>query len=117
MKLYGVRIFVDDLAAARAFYVEVLGLPVVWEMAEQGALGVSVGGPQLIIEATPKDGEDVALVGRFLGLSLQVDDIQVTHAALVDKGVVFTMPPTKQFWGGWLAHFTDPAGNILTLLG
>ncbi len=29
----------------------------------------------------------------------------------------FTMPPTKQPWGGVLAHLKDPDGNVLTLLG
>ena len=117
MKLYGVRIFVDDFAAARTFYVETLGLPIAWDMAEHGAMGLDVGGPQLIVEAVDPDGEDASLMGRFVGVSLQVDDIHQTHAALSGKGVAFTGPPEKQFWGGWLAHFVDPAGNTLTLLG
>lgn len=117
MKLYGVRIFVDDFQAARTFYAGTLGLPVAWEMAEQGAFGVIVGGPQLIIEAVEPGGDDDARVGRFIGVSLQVDDIHSSHARLRDRGVVFTGPPERQDWGGWLAHFDDPAGNTLTLLG
>jgi predicted enzyme related to lactoylglutathione lyase len=35
----------------------------------------------------------------------------------VAKGVHFTAPPEKQEWGGTLAHFEDPAGNVLTLVG
>ena len=117
MKLYGVRIFVDDFAAARAFYIDTLGLPVTWEMAEHGAMGVGVGGAELIVEAVPADSEDRGLVGRFVGVSLQVDDIAATYADLAARGVPFDGPPDKQFWGGSLAHFRDPAGNILTLLG
>ncbi len=117
MKLYGIRIFVDDYQAARTFYAETLGLPVAWEMAEHGAMGVKVGDPELIVEAVAPDGEYADLVGRFVGVSLRVDDIQATHVDLAEKGVVFTAPPEKQFWGGWLAHFKDPAGNVLTLLG
>lgn len=117
MKLYGVRIFVDDFQAARAFYTETLGLHINWDSPEHGAMGVSVGSPELIIEATSAGSPDRALVGRFVGVSLQVDDIHAAHAALVDKSVVFTGPPEQQSWGGWLAHFKDPAGNTLTLLG
>ncbi len=117
MKLFGVRIFVDDFAAARAFYADTLGLPVAWEMADHGALGLDAGGPQLIVEAVPVGGADRDLVGRFVGVSLQVDDIAATHADLSARGVAFDAPPEKQDWGGWLTHFRDPAGNTLTLLG
>ena len=117
MKLYGVRIFVDDFAAARAFYVDTLSLPVNWEMAEHGAIGFGVGDGELIVEAVSPDDEHPELVGRFVGVSLQVDDIAKTHADLSAKGVAFDAPPEKQFWGGSLAHFKDTAGNILTLLG
>lgn len=117
MKLYGIRIFVDDYATARAFYVDTLGLEVSWDMAEHGTFGVNVGGPELIVEQTDPAGADGALVGRFVGVSLQVDDIQTTYEELSGKGVPFAAPPEKQFWGGSLAHFTDPAGNTLTLLG
>ncbi len=116
MKLYGLRVFVDDYEAARTFYVDTLGLPIVWEMAKHGALGVEVGGPQLIIEQTSRQGEDSDLIGRFLGVSLQVANIHDRYESLCQEGVIFNGPPEKQFWGGWLAHFEDPAGNTLTLL-
>jgi len=34
----------------------------------------------------------------------------------VEKGVEFVEEPTRQFWGGWLADFRDPTGNVLTLV-
>jgi len=115
MKLHGVRIFVDDLAAARTFYLETLGLPLNWDMPELGAFGAGLENAELVVEhADAARGE---LIGRFLGVSLEVDDIAVHHRALADKGVVFEGPPTRQPWGGRLAHFRDPAGNTLTLLG
>lgn len=117
MRLYGVRIFVDEFEAARAFYAGTLALPVAWEIAERGVLGLWAGEAQLIVETVAAEGEDRALAGRFVGVSLQVEDIHASHRALADKGVGFTGPPEQQFWGGWLAHFRDPAGNTLTLLG
>ena len=42
---------------------------------------------------------------------------QVFYDALREKGVRFTAAPEKQPWGGTLAHFQDPEGNELTLLG
>jgi catechol 2,3-dioxygenase-like lactoylglutathione lyase family enzyme len=117
MRLYAVRIFVDDYDKARAFYADTLGLPISWEMAEHGAIGLTAGGAELIVEAIPPDGSDAGLIGRFAGISLQVDAIDPTYRDLSAKGVVFQAPPEKQFWGGTLAHFEDPAGNVLTLLG
>ena len=35
---------------------------------------------------------------------------------LEGKGVRFVRPPKRQPWGGRLAHFSDPDGNVVTLL-
>ncbi|GMG81782.1 hypothetical protein LNKW23_09950 [Paralimibaculum aggregatum] len=115
MQLYGVRIFVDDLAAAREFYGETLGLAAVWEMPD--AVGYGAGGATLIVETEDPAGPDGELVGRFVGVSLAVEDIAAAHRDLAARGVVFHGAPTAQPWGGMLAHFDDPAGNTLTLLG
>lgn len=64
-----------------------------------------------------EDEEGKKLIGRFVGISLQVDNIEAVYEELSKIGVEFTTPPTKQDWGGTLAHFKDPAGNIITLLG
>ncbi|MEQ8968043.1 MAG: VOC family protein [Azospirillaceae bacterium] len=117
MRLYGVRLFVDDIAAARTFYGGTLGLPVAWDMAEMDAVGYAVGESVIIVEREAPDGPYAGLIGRFAGVSLMVGDIEATYRDLSAKGVVFTDPPEKQPWGGTLAHFRDPAGNTLTLLG
>lgn len=118
LSLYAARLFVGDYDRAREFYADRLGLPVAWEIAEHGAIGFAAGTAQLIVETVdPGDPEAAGLVGRFSGLSLQVEDIQAACRALEERGVVFDGPPERQFWGGWLAHFKDPAGNTLTLLG
>ena len=112
MKLTYARIFVDDLATARTFYRDTLGLTELWNW-NNVALGYDIG-VTLIIE--PTDGNTPEEVGRFAGLSLAVEDIQATYERLQSLGVEFTDPPTKQPWGGTLAHFKDSAGNVLTLI-
>jgi len=116
LKIYGLRIFVDDLDAALDFYRDRLGLAVKWDMSEHGAVGFDLGA-DLIVEREDPKGEDGNLVGRFVGVSIAVDDIEQTYQSLSAAGVVFEGPPAKQPWGGVLAHFRDPSGNILTLLG
>lgn len=112
MKLTYARLFVDDLAAARTFYRDTLGLAELWTW-NSAACGYDVG-PTLIVERTDDKHPDE--VGRFAGLSLEVEDIDAAHQRLLAAGVEFTHPPAKQPWGGTLAHFKDPAGNVLTLV-
>ena len=77
-----------------------------------------LGGPCFGIERVqPGDAEGEALIGRFVGASLRVDDINEVYELLRTRGVQFTSPPEKQDWGGTLAQFQDPDGNVLTLLG
>jgi predicted enzyme related to lactoylglutathione lyase len=47
---------------------------------------------------------------------LGVDDIQQEHRRLVAQGVEFIRPPEQEHWGGWVATFKDPDGNILQML-
>lgn len=112
MNLYAIRVFVKDLAAARAFYGQTLALAELWAAPE--AVGYDVGAATLIVE-TATEGHD-GLTGRFVGLSLAVQDLDAAHADLAARGVPFWGPPERQPWGGRLAHFRDPAGNTLSLV-
>ena len=117
-KLYGVRIFVRDWERALAFYSETLGMPVAFAGPEAGWAELDTGTAHLALERVdPRDAEATDLTGRFVAVSLQVEDIQATYEELVARGVEFLGPPEEQSWGGFLAHLRDPEGNVLTLLG
>ena len=118
MKLYAIRIFVDDWERSCDFYQNILKLQLKFADAAMGWAEFDVGEASLGIERAEKsiDAKE-KLVGRFLGVSLQVDDIQSKYEELKAQGVEFPSPPEKQPWGGTLAHFKDPSGNTLTLLG
>ena len=118
MELYAVRIFVRQWPEACSFYRDDLGLNERYRNDEIGWAEYDLGGPCLGIERVQAgDGEGESLVGRFLGISLRVEDIGQTYEALTARGVNFNAPPERQPWGGALAHFRDPDGNVLTLLG
>lgn len=118
MKLYAVRIFVRQWEAACTFYEETLGLPRRLRDDDAGWAEYDVGGACFGLQRVDDDdAQGARLVGRFVGASLQVDDIEVTVEALKAKGVIFTGEPERQYWGGTLAHCVDPDGNELTLLG
>jgi len=117
VKLYTVRIFVHDWDAACRFYGETLGLAEKFRSAEDGWAEFDVGGPSLGVERVEAgDDEGASMVGRFVGVSLVVDDIGAVYNELLAKGVAFAEPPQQQSWGGTLCHLKDPSGNILTLL-
>ena len=115
---YAIRVFVTDWKRALAFYHETLGISVNFESEEMGWAQLDTGECNLAIERlAPDDPEAAALIGRNVGVSLQVDDIQATFERLVSRGVEFVGAPERQPWGGVLAHLKDPDGNIVTLLG
>jgi predicted enzyme related to lactoylglutathione lyase len=47
---------------------------------------------------------------------LGVDDIHAEAKRLADAGVEFIREPEQESWGGWVATFKDPDGNLLQLL-
>jgi len=51
-----------------------------------------------------------------LMINLTVTDIRAVHDRLVRAGVVFTRAPEREDWGGWVATFADPDGNVLQLM-
>jgi len=113
-----VRVFVTDFERAVRFYTETLEMPLGFRSDEMGWAQLPLGGSQLALErAAPDDAEAQELVGRFLGLSLEVPDVLTTFETLSARGVEFLNPPGVQPWGGMLTHFRDPDGNVLTLLG
>ena len=117
-RLYGTRVFVRDFDAAVKFYQETLGLGVLFSDGGMGWAEFDTGDAHLCLQRTDRgDPEADGLVGRFVGVSLQVDDIAATYDELTGAGVAFEAPPETQTWGGVLAHFRDPEGNVLTLLG
>lgn len=117
-KLYAVRVFVTDWERALRFYTETLGIPVAFRSDELGWAQLATGEGQLALERTaPDDDEAQDLVGRFVGVSLEVADIDATYQTLVGRGVSFLGPPAQQPWGGVLAHLRDPDENVVTLFG
>jgi predicted enzyme related to lactoylglutathione lyase len=49
-------------------------------------------------------------------VNLAVDDIDAVHARMAAAGVPFTRPPEREDWGGRVASFTDPDGNMIQLM-
>jgi predicted enzyme related to lactoylglutathione lyase len=115
---YAVRVFTTRFDEALAFYRDIVGFPVGFVSADMGWAEFDLGGARFALERSdPDDPESRQLVGRFAAVSIEVDDIDATWRRLTAAGVGFPGPPERQPWGGILAHFSDPDGNVITLLG
>jgi catechol 2,3-dioxygenase-like lactoylglutathione lyase family enzyme len=110
---------VDDLAKARAFYAETLGLPVK-ETAEGLSIQVS---SDYTVFLYPKPTHSPA---SYTILNFQVDNVETAVDQLTAAGVVFLHYQgelqtdkkgiSRQPNAPVIAWFTDPAGNILSVV-
>ena len=111
---------VDDLAKAKAFYGEVLGVPVT---EENGMLNLRLGTGGSVRIYPKKDH----VPATYTVLNFPVDNIDQAMSELTGKGVTFehydNMTDGKGVARGLsrnqgpdIAWFKDPAGNILSVL-
>jgi predicted enzyme related to lactoylglutathione lyase len=110
---------VDDIGAAKRFYGETLGLDV---SLEQGMLTLHIAGDRDILVYPKRDHNPAS----FTILNFPVSDIEAAVDELVARGVEFqryegTPAETDdkgifRAGGPLIAWFTDPAGNVLSVL-
>ena len=81
-RLYAVRVFSIKWEESLAFYRDVIGLPVSFVDEDMGWAEFSLGTAELGLErCNPDDEETAELVGRFVGTSIAVDDIEDVESA------------------------------------
>jgi catechol 2,3-dioxygenase-like lactoylglutathione lyase family enzyme len=110
---------VPDTAAAKAFYGDTLGIDV---SEENGMLTLHLaGGRDTIVYPKPDH-----VPATYTILNFPVDDVEAAVDALTAKGVEFERYEGEDFstdeegimrqGGPLIAWFTDPAGNILSVI-
>ena len=112
-----ITLFVEDLAAAKAFYHEVFGLPVHFEDDDSAVFNfgntlinlLRIGeAPELIGPARVAPRES----GARMQFTINVDDVDATAADVQRRGAVLLNGPMDRPWGIRTATFRDPAGHI-----
>src|ERR1700756_4554277 len=96
--------FVADMDKAVKFYRDVVGLQLKFE--SPGWSEFVTGETTLALH--PASQKNAA---GTVELGFTVPDVQEFHKEMSAKGVQFTMPPTKQDFGGLLARFVDSEGG------
>ena len=113
MQVAYVNVFFSELGRAIEFYEAILGLQLQYSSPEHGYAALAAGSVRLGIAVPGADQRE--LIGRHTGVGLAVSDLEAEYVRLSDLGVRFTMPPTKQPWGGFMALVSDPDGNVFYL--
>ena len=125
MRINLTSVFVNDQAAARSFYTEVLGFQVRHDIPLGDASWLTVvspeapGGTELLLE--PSDHPAVkpyrdALVEDGIPLAqFAVDDVQDEYDRLAALGVNFTQSPTD-VGTAVMAVFDDTCGNLIQIV-
>ena len=112
---------VDDAERARAFYEETLGLPVTLVEGARGSmLRLRLGSGAEVFVYTKDDH----IPASFTVLNFPVPDIAATVDGLAERGVVFQRYEGMPFdergvmtgGGPLIAWFTDPAGNVFSVI-
>ena len=110
---------VNDLTAARRFYEDTLGLRVSDEEMDGIARLQLGGGTEVLVYAKPDHQP-----ATFTVLNFPVDDVEKAVDELTARGVRFEQyenPPTDakgimREGGPLIAWFTDPAGNVFSVI-
>jgi catechol 2,3-dioxygenase-like lactoylglutathione lyase family enzyme len=115
--IYAITLFVEDLEAAKAFYGQVFGLPVVYEDADSVVFkfGNTLVNLLKVTEAAGLiEPAKVASpeAGSRLVFTIAVDDVDAMCAELAARGVKLLNGPMDRPWGVRTASFADPGGHI-----
>ena len=111
--LAGVIIWTEDLERLAAFYKEVLGLRP--QSVRPNFVAFRFGEVRLSLGTHGQVAGSAKDPYRVM-VNLGVADIHEAYRRLRERGVTFIRPPEEEHWGGWVATFKDPDGNILQLL-
>lgn len=110
-----ISLFVEDLPAAKAFYLDVFGVPVAYEDANCTVVKFDnllinllqiAHAPEIVAPGAvgPRDA------GARFQLSIWVADVQAVYERLQQLGMALHGPLDRP-WGLRTINFTDPAGH------
>lgn len=115
-----ITLFVADLSTSKAFYVDRLELPIVYE----DDVSVVVGFANILVNLLNRSEAGTLVAPLDVGaakegpssmLTIAVDDVWATHSRMTEAGVGFLNGPVDQPWGRRTAAFADSDGFVWEL--
>jgi lactoylglutathione lyase len=116
-----IELFYPDLALAKSFYQDVIGLPV--DRADETSASFVLGEHVIILLGPDAARELIAPVpvasldaGVRMCFTVAVADVDAACAELTSKGVQILGGPTNRSWGPYVAWFADPGGHVYEMV-
>ncbi|MGB7203041.1 MAG: VOC family protein [Pyrinomonadaceae bacterium] len=101
---------VADLARAKAWYSQVLGIEPYFD--EPFYVGYDVGGYELGLDPDPTDVK----VGNSVGAYWGVDDVKIRIEEFRSNGIIIKDEPQEVGGGIIVASMIDPFGNVFGII-
>ena len=110
-------LFVSDLAEARAFYVDALGLPVLFEDEVVVVVGSSLG--RVVLHRNDKGHDERGTFPAGVGVGgaavrFRVDDPDACERDALERGLAVVWPTQEAVWGRFVV-LADPDGRSVVL--
>lgn len=112
-----VVLYHEDMAAARRFYEEVLGLEL-REVTYDWFVGYWISSKHemtLCISSSAEERTRWGAGGKGVVIDLVVEDVDQAYRQLATQKIQFSEPPNDKPWGLRSASLLDPAGYTLML--
>lgn len=122
-KIQWIIIVAKDYKVLKEFYADKLGFQVVREVPEDGFVQMQIGNQNFAIyqkenlsSVLPAEllTDDFTRAKTIFSFN-QSDNIEEDYESMLQEGIEFILPPTRQPWGQITAYFKDPEGNIWEL--
>jgi predicted enzyme related to lactoylglutathione lyase len=111
--LKNIVIFVTDLAKAKSFYADLLGLPVAGQ--SEMLIEFFPGAATTLGVSLALHEDSRSLIGRHTGITLKVEKIAALCETLKNGGAHFVEPLESSPWGK-MAVVQDFDGNMMALV-
>lgn len=124
MRFTHVRLLVPNVRECFLFYRDILGFNVAWGEEgipyaefETGNTKIALNERKIVSEAVGTLDKPYELDAQDnVAIIFEVDSVDDTYQHLMGKGVSFvTEPHDETGWGVRVAHFRDPAGNLIEI--
>ena len=125
MKFNNVRLLVKDYEKCYKFYTEKLGLEAAWNLegcyasfkVADGIEGLAMFVSDFMAPAVGNiDKTQPTNCREKMMVSFEVENVDETYKALLEKGVIFiNQPADMPDWGMRVVHLRDPEENLIEL--